>query len=267
MNKHRGLIYFLWFGFYILLFGFFTAFLIIPFYLVCFIFVFTPLAEKLWRIISGVRPLRLKKEKDRLFPLFKEVYLESIPISPTMPRKIRLHIQEDMSINAFAFGRSTLVLTKGSINLLSDDCLKGLMAHEFGHFANRDTKYALIASVGNLPLSLTIKLLSKIKMKLDEASRYSLFTSIIKGFFDLLYYAFKGVEFVGDLIIMRSRRRSEYVADAYAFRFGYGEHLAEALIQIYEISMEKPKSVKEMLKSTHPPITMQIQLIESYELR
>ena len=55
---------------------------------------------------------------------------------PQLSRKIRLYIQEDMSVNAFVFGKKTLVLTRGSVALLSDDCLKGLMAHEFGHFAH-----------------------------------------------------------------------------------------------------------------------------------
>ena len=219
INSNRGLIYCLWFGFYILLFGLWTVFLIIPFYAICLLIAFSPAAEKLWCVISGVRPLRLRKEKERLFPLFKEVYIEAYRKNNNLPRNIRLHIQEDMSINALAFGRSTLALTKGSVNLLSDESLKGLMAHEFGHFLNQDTKYALIASVGNLPLSLTIRILSIIRMKLEEASKTSFFTSVIKGFFDLLYSYFKGIEFIGGLIIMRSRRKSEYIADMCAVKF------------------------------------------------
>jgi len=54
-----------------------------------------------------------------------------------------------MTINAFAFGKSTLVLTRGSLELLNDDCLKGLIVHEFGHFSHRDTEAILLTTVSN----------------------------------------------------------------------------------------------------------------------
>jgi len=220
----------------------------------------------------GVRPLRLNQEKERLLPLFEEVYTKA----KKKPRKnakeiynplpsninIKLYIQESMDINAFAFGRSTLVLTKGSTLLLNDDNLKGLIAHELGHFANRDTFYALCASIANLPMSLSLRLLSIARTKMEESGKSSLAVRVVRGFIDMFYYGFKGVEFVGDLIIMHSRRRSEYEADLYAHKLKYGAELAEVLTQIYQISMEKPKSVGEMVRASHPHLTKRVERLE-----
>ena len=257
-KSYRALAYLLWIGFYMLLFGPWT----LPIYLVCFVIALSPISEKLWRIIYGIRPLRLKQEKDRLLPIFKEVYLDARWQDRTMPRAIKLYIQESMNINAFAFGRSTLILTKGSIELLNDDNLKGLIAHELGHFANRDTLFALISGVTNMMLTLTIRVLSAAKIKLDEAAKSSFFVRFLKILFDVVYYWFKLIEFVGGLIIMHVRRKSEYRADMFAYECGYGKELAEVLIQIYQTSMERPKSVREMMRASHPHITKRIERLE-----
>jgi len=239
-------------------------FLILPFYLVSFVIVSCPFAESFWRMISGVRPLRIKKEKKRLNPLFEEVYGQALKFDNDLSDNIEIFIQENMSINALAYGGGTLVLTKGSIDLLSDDCLKGLIAHELGHFSNRDTTTALFMSIGNLPMTLLMKFLTETKTKIDEATKRAAIMGLFKIAFDGIYYIFRGIELIGELIIMPRRRQSEYDADIYAVECGYGSELAEALTQIYEISTEKPQSVKELIKSTHPSITKRVENIEGY---
>ena len=262
---NRNLLYFCWYLFYLLLFGIPTFFLIVPFYAAGLILAFSPAGESLWRAMSGVRPLRLREEKKRLLPLFREVYEKALienKINP-MSEEINLYIQENMDINAFAFGRQTLVLTRGSIELLSDDCLKGLLAHELGHFANGDTKLALISTVGNFPLTFLLKGLLGIKKKIDAASKNNFIMSLFKGLFDAIYYLFKAIELIGDLIIMHSRRKSEYQADYFAYRCGVGMELTDALIQIYRVSISKPQSVREQMRNTHPHITKRIERLEN----
>ena len=217
------------------------------------------LFEPLWRILNGVRPLRLDKEKDRLRPLFAEVYKK---VHYEVPHGVRLYIQEDMDINAFAFGRETLAITKGSVMLLSDDELKGLIAHELGHFANDDTVISMLTSVCVLPFTLIMMLLGRIKSKLDIASKKSFILWVFKGFFDLFYYFFRGIQFVSEILTMHQRRKSEYLADEFAVKCGYGEHLAEALNNLYEVSISGKQTVKEMMMSTHPHITKRIERLE-----
>jgi len=255
--------YLIWFLFYVILFSVLTNGIAIFFYLVTIPLALSPLAERLWRMVSGVRPLRLKSEKERLLPLFKEVYDGAVKINPQLSKRIHLYIKEDMTINAFAFGKSTLVLTRGSIMLLSDECLKGLIAHEFGHFSYKHTEATLLSMVGNLPMSFIIRKLTDIKNRLNMSeNKGSIFTGIFTFFIDLNYYISKTIAFVGDLLLMYTSRQHEYRADGFAYRSGFGKELTDVLIEIYEVSISKPQSVKEQLRSSHPHITLRIEQLE-----
>jgi len=256
-------IYIVWFLFYLLLFGVLTRGIALLFYLATIPLAFSELAEDIWRAVSGVRPLRLKSEKERLLPLFKDVYQGAVKANPNLARDIKLYIKEDMTINAFAFGKTTLVITRGSIELLSDDCLKGLMAHEFGHFSYRHTEALLLSMVGNLPMTLINRKLSDIKNRLNTSgNRRTLITGIFIIFFDFVYYIFRALEFIGELLLMRSSRKHEYIADGFAVRSGFGKELTDVLIEVYSVSISKPESVREQLRSTHPHITLRIEELE-----
>jgi len=135
-----------------------------------------------------------------------------------------------MSINAFAFGKKTLVLTRGSIELLDDNCLKGLIAHEFGHFAHYDTVAGLFATVSNLFMSLIIKVLTDIKNKYDNATDRGIIQNAFKAINDLIYYIFKGIAFIGDLFLMHHSRQHEHFADLFAVDSGFGKELTDVLI-------------------------------------
>jgi len=258
-------IYLTWFLFYAFLFGVITRWSILIFYLITIPLALSPLAEIIWRKIMGVRPLRLKSEKERLFPLFKEVYIGSMNANPHLPFYIRPYIKEDMSINAFAFGKRTLVLTRGCLELLNDECLKGLMAHEFGHFSYRHTEAILLSIVGNLPMTFLVRKLTDLKNHFNlSKNRRGLFAGIFFIFFDLIYYFFRGLELIGELLLMYSSRQNEYKADKFALKSGFGRELTGVLIEIYSVSISKPESVREQLKSTHPHITLRIQRLEKF---
>lgn len=244
-----------WFLFYFIIFTVFTGGVALIIYIISVAIAFSPIAEELWRRVSGIRPLRLKSEKERLLPLFAEVYLSAITANPQLPKIINLYIKEDMSINAFAFGKGTLVLTRGSIEQLDDACLKGLIAHELGHFAHRDTEAVLLATVSNFFMSFVFSKLTDFVNRHDSG----FFVTLIKILF---YYPLKAINFIGDLILMRKSRQNEYRADMFAYKSNFGKELADVLIKIYSIAIENPKSVKEQLKATHPHITLRIEQLE-----
>ena len=259
-NLKHNWVYLAWFSFYVILFWAITNQLALLLYSITVLLAFSPGSEELWRWVNGVRPLRLKSEKERLLPLFKEVYLGSAMIDPHLPRDIKLYIKEDMTINAFAFGKSTLILTRGSIMLLSDECLKGLMAHEFGHFSHKHTDVTLLMAIGNLPMMFVLRKVTDLKYSYDNSKNKPFI--IVSALVNFIYYIFKGIAFIGDLILMKASRENEYVADQFAMKSGFGKDLADVLIEIYEVSANKPQSVKEQLKSTHPHITLRIESLE-----
>ncbi|MCL2106729.1 MAG: M48 family metalloprotease [Oscillospiraceae bacterium] len=252
-------VYVAWFLFYFFLFSALTLGIAIPFFIITTILAFSPVAEKLWRKVTGIRPLRLKSEKDRLLPLFKEVYTGAYRTDPYLSKGIRLYIKEDMAVGAFAFGRSTLVLTRGSVMQLNDDRLKGLIAHEFGHFSNGDTEAILLSTVSNFFMSLIMDRLTDRKNRMDNENK----GGISKILFNPIYYLFRAIDSIGELILKRTSRRNEYLADEFALDSSFGNELADVLNAIYFETGNKPQSLKEQLKNTHPDITLRIERLET----
>ena len=225
--------YVAWFLFYFILFSVATLGIAIPFYVITVILAFTPIAEKLWRWVTGVRPLRLHSEKERLLPLFKEVYIGAYEANPKLSKGIKLYIKEDMSINAFAFGKSTLILTRGSLELLNDDCLKGLIAHEFGHFSHRHTEAILLARVSNFYVSFIISKLTDLKNRLDLESKAGIANGFLKWIVDIIYYLWKATDFIGELIVMHRSRENEYLADGRCHEV----NMLKSLVDKYHIAI------------------------------
>ena len=262
-----------YFAFYVLLFSLLlwriiggrwviSFFIVLGIYLITIAFSLTPIAENIMRSLMRVRPLRINSEKSKLLPLFKEVYEEAVRKDPDLSRSIRLYITENMSVNAFALGRNTLVIHRGSLKLLNDDCIKGLLAHEFGHFSHEDTIISVIIAIGNFFYSLLISILTGIKNKIDS-NKNTIIMGLIKFFFDIIFYFFKGIEFISNLILIHARRENEYSADLFAFECGLGEEITAALNEIYQITITKPENIKEIINSSHPPITKRIERLEN----
>ena len=221
--------------------------------------------EAFWRASYVVRPLRTNREKERLIPLFKEVYEHICSADKYFPTKINLYIQENMEINAYAYGRKTLVLTRGSIEMLNDDCLKGLMAHEFGHFYYRDPTIILILSVGNFFMFFLKKLFcGNGSGPQFQNEKLSLITFLFKSVYDFLYGIYMFFVSLGDVIITSVSREHEIDADWFAYVCGYGNELTEVLYELYSMTFSKPESIREQLRSTHPPITVRIEALENY---
>src|SRR3989338_6689262 len=78
-----------------------------------------------------------EKDEPRLFRICEEL---AEKIGVPMPK---VYIIPDKNANAFACGRSpshsAVAATEGILEILQDDELRGVMAHEFAHIKNRDT--------------------------------------------------------------------------------------------------------------------------------
>lgn len=129
--------------------------------------------------------------------------------------------------NAFAFGRGVrdgrVCVTRGIMNLLSEDELRAVIGHEIAHIRNRDV--------------LTITLLSVIPMILYRVAWHFLFygghrrdgrdnTALI-GLVALVFY------FITNLLVLYASRIREYFADQGAVEFGNRpSSLASALYKL-----------------------------------
>lgn len=223
---------------------------------------FSGLGEWLFRSNHGVREEMTADERELLIPMFNETYEQAKSIDPLLFGNIKLYIMETMEINAFAVGRGTLVITKGSIALLNVDSLRGLMAHEFGHFVAWDTLGATITTIGNVVLELFVRFLlfsANMIGKIGATSEKLFIMKIIRG---ILMGIYKGLVFIGDIILKSACRKAEYKADMFAHECGCGEELLVALKELSMLDVGEPLHLLERLRDTHPTTTSRIVQLE-----
>jgi len=235
-------------------------------YAISIIFAISPLGEKLLRFIENVRKLETKKEKEYLLPIFREV-CEKLKIAGYKIRKIEICVIDAMYINAVALGRKTIAVTKGAIDTLSEDELKGLIAHELGHIYYSHTTAVLISNIGNGIFMIPI-FLFRIGINAIETlhSKYNRRGGIIELLIFLIKTIFNTVVFVfvtlGQLILSINSRANEYTADKFAYKIGYGAELTEALYLLHDMIISDKMSLVNKLRRSHPVIAKRIGRLE-----
>ena len=227
----------------------------------------SPIGEFIMRGLERARPVETKRDKDYLLPLFEEVYEEARKKTPSLNKYIMLYITEDKTVNAFAVGRKTIMLTRGAIDSLSPEELKGTIAHEFGHMTSGDSIARVITIVGNGLFSLIV-LACKIIMLIFglitaiKTKKYVL-TYVVGFIANLLFnYSIMAFLFLGNVLIALNSRYREYLADDYAYNIGFGEERKETLYQINALDMGGKRSLKDWLKASHPHTTARIAHLE-----
>lgn len=276
--ERRGLIvgnlcYVLWFVFYFFLVWFIMGAttdvfaLLLCIYGVSIAIAFTPIAENIYRLTSGIRPLALAEERSRLLPIFQEVYETAASKDNRLKRDVQLYIQDTMEVNACAVGTKTVAVTRGVVNFMNDEELRGLLGHELGHLANGDTKALLITTVGNSIFSLLTKFLL-ISMHILEFIGHLFENSvgpiyfmfwIVRTLIEIIVFA---IMYVGEIILMYNSRQNEYYADSYANELGYGENLRSALEKLQSMTTTGKRSIMDLLRSTHPSLIDRILRLE-----
>lgn len=223
--------------------------------------------EFILRVLQGAHAVQTGQDSNYLTPLFEEVYQEALTQTPSLHKNIRLYISEEKTINGYAMGRKTIVLTRGAIETFHREELKGILAHEFGHMANGDTKALLLTIIGNSIFSIIIlackvimwavNLIASIATEEFFISRIIYF--VIRLFFDFSVMAFL---FVGNVILSLNSRYSEYLADGYAFQIGFGEQLKRSLYLLNKLDMGGRRTLKEWLMASHPHTPARIERLE-----
>ena len=230
------------------------------------------MAGRLAIAMSGAKEIQ-KQDNPRLYRM-----VENLAITEGLPMP-KVYIINDPAPNAFATGRDPkhgiVAATTGLLELMDDNELEGVMAHEMGHIKNQDIRvstivFGLIAAVG---------ILADIALRM---AFYSSFTrSRNSGQFGLILVAVGIVGWIiaaliGPIVSAAVSRQREYLADATAAEITrYPDGLASALKKLGEYGkpMKKVNSsmahmyindpikpgMVERLFSTHPPIPKRIE--------
>ena len=227
----------------------------------------SPLGEFILQVLQDAHLIQTEHDYNYLMPLFEEVYYQALQQTPSLHKNIKLYISEEKIINAYAMGRKTIILTRGSIETFHREELKGILAHEFGHLVNGDTKALLMSIIGNSIFSLII-LVCKIIMGavtffVSLVTGEGIFPRIIHFIFRLIFdYSVLAFMIVGNLILSANSRYSEFLADSYAHQIGYGEQLKNSLYLMSKLDVGGRQSLKEWLMASHPHMPARIQKLE-----
>lgn len=270
-------VYLLWFIVYftiawLMLGGTFESFVIVAiFYAISISLALSPVGEFLLRLFEGARKLETNEEKEYLQPLFEEVYQNALEKNPKLNKKIKLYIIDAMFVNAFAMGRKTIAVTRGAVETFTQEELKGILAHEFGHMSYGHTKALLLSVIGNLMFSIFV-IIAKIALLVIEfitlafsetpagtlIARFTVF--IMRFSFDISIIMFL---YIGQIILSINSRNNEYQADEFAYKIGYGEQLISGLYLLKKISITQKPTLMEKMTSSHPHIAKRIARLEN----
>lgn len=220
----------------------------------------SPVGEAILRALYGGKALT-KREADYLMPIFTAVYEDVLRKYPETNKSIKLYIENTMSVNAFALGSRTITITRGAVETLSEDEIKGILAHEFGHLSRGDTLLPLVIIVGNvmfLLFMLVVKLV-QVVIAIVTASHDVLF---LGRFMNLIASAVIAlILFIVQALFLINQRQNEYFADKFAYEIGYGTELKDALYGLADVDFGK-ETMMERIKSSHPNIRNRINRLE-----
>lgn len=210
------------------------------FYILVFALSLCRVGEWVLRLRLHCRKIKNKDHAQRIQPLFDEVYRAARSAAPSIPGHIHLYMQKSTQANAFAVGRRCVCITRGLL-ALPDEEIKGILAHEFGHLAHKDTDMNLAVSIsgGMTNFFLVILWLAYLAEKIVQVC-IQLFTvgfnsPAIEGPLTELVLAAVAIFVVrvlqsawtalGNLLLTATSRSREYKADAFSCKLGYARGL------------------------------------------
>lgn len=250
-------------------------------YLVTIMAALSPIGEAILRWQAGCKKITDEHTLRRLERLFNDVRGKSAELDSGLNRNIRFYISDDEEPNAFATGRKTICVTSGLLDF-TDDEIKGVLAHEFGHLSHKDTDVILIVAVGNMFVSLVITAISLIVRIFNwivgffislaaSDSRDGFIIGTLTSITNFIVDCVLGVVLwlwtkLGVLICMTSSRQNEYHADKFAFEAGLGTELRDSLVKLNcgEKKKKNNKTLWASLNASHPDTNLRIEKLESY---
>jgi len=229
-------------------------------------------ASSLALSMSGAHEIE-KKDNPRLFRI-----VENLAITLGIPTP-KIYVIEDSAPNAFATGRdpkhAVVAATTGLMDIMDDNELEAVMAHEMGHVQNYDIRVSMIA----FGLVSVIALLSDIVLRMfifgDRRDSNGNPAVLIIGVVAIIL-----APIIATIIQLAISRQREYLADASgSLTTRDPESLAKALekLQQYGKPLKRQNTASAHLYisnplrsgflsglfSTHPPLEKRIERLRS----
>lgn len=217
------------------------------------------------KIVLKIYRAKEVSKDSKLYKLVKEI------IAKTKLPMPKVYLVPSQNPNAFATGRSpkksAVACTEGLMNILNDEELKGVIAHEISHIKNRDTLIATIAAT-----------IAGVISYIAYMARWSaIFGNDREGGLELILMAIL-TPIIATIIQLAISRSREYMADrSGAVIMKNGKHLADALEKIEQASKNRPMKIgtkstaaifiynpfKMGLFRTHPKTNERVRLLRA----
>jgi heat shock protein HtpX len=186
--------------------------------------------------------MRIKYVSEQEYPRLHQMVAE-LSEKAGLPNKPKVGISQLPIPNAFAFGRTKrgarVCVTKGILDLLSEDELKAVLGHEISHIKHRDV--AIITLLSVIPMICYMIYVSFLWGGMGRRDRDS-GGAVAIGVLALVVY------FITNLLVMYGSRIREYYADQGSAELGnQPHHLATAL---YKITISSARIPRKALKQT-----------------
>jgi heat shock protein HtpX len=186
--------------------------------------------------------MKIKYVSEQEYPRLHQMVAE-LADKAGLPNKPKVGISQLPIPNAFAFGRtkkgSRVCVTKGLLELLSEDELKAVLGHELSHIKHRDV--AVITMLSVIPMICYMIYISFLWGGMGRRDRDS-GGAIAIGILALVVY------FITNLLVMYGSRIREYYADQGSAELGnQPHHLATAL---YKLTISNARTPRQALKQT-----------------
>jgi heat shock protein HtpX len=236
--------------------------------------------------LTRARPITLD-EDPRIYYM-----VEGLSIAAGIPMP-RIYMIEEHGMNAFATGRnpanSAVVFTRGLVENLDDEELKGVISHELSHIKNYDVLLGTIIVIFVGMLSIVSNIIFRVilfggasRRRSSKGSGGGLIT-LVMLIIGVILIIFAPI--IGTIIRFAISRRREYLADSSgALISRYPAGLASALRKISTSSgvstansatahlfianpfTKKTKPLFSGLFNTHPPVEDRIKRLEKMSL-
>jgi heat shock protein HtpX len=224
----------------------------------------SPIGEGLLRYLQGVRRISTKEEQEYILPLFNEVYKRAKEVTPELSGNIEIFITDEMHVNAYAFGRNTIVVTRGLLNSMDEEQVMGVMAHELGHLYHGHALMILLNVIGNGIFSIAILIfrffMFFVRLLMSGDGFGNFMGSIMNLFTE---WTIMALMWFSTIAVSANSRKNEYQADKYALSIGFGEGLLSGLYLLQNMSMGRISNVIERLTASHPYLAYRIERLEN----
>lgn len=235
-------------------------------YVISLAIALSPIGESVLRLQLGCKELSDPDQIAQIEPLFREVYAKAKANDPSLSDDIKIFINHDDTVNAFATGRKTICVNRGMLRVPPEQ-IKATLAHEFGHIAHKDTDLILIISVGNFIITALMTVIKVVTFLISAFIGgifrcYGLLTFISLAIFNAMMWVWTKF---GTLLVLKASRGNEYLADEFSYKNGYGESLCAFLDTYARSDFDSArKGLFAALSQSHPDTDDRIAKIRSY---